>query len=135
MMGLDFAKRITVRLENKPRISYGGFMRFRERVARSLGINLKEMRGFSEMDPPFGTGKEGKPWPGINPIEEFLHHSDCDGEIESGSCGEIAPILEGIVGAWGEDRTNPNNVDTIFGLLLIAAMRECAEEEADLVFL
>jgi hypothetical protein len=123
-------ERVVKRLENKPRWSYGGFMRFRERVAKAVGINLWEMEGYSEMEKPLGASTKGKEWPGTNPIEDLLNHSDCEGDLDWESCGKIAPILEGIIGAWND----PNNHDTTMGLILVAAMRECAEEEADLVF-
>jgi hypothetical protein len=132
-MGLDFSKRVCIGLENKPHWSYGSFMRFRFRVAKSLGIDIREMKGFEGLN-PMGNGVAGKEWPGKTPIEEFLWHSDCDGNISPESCEKIAPILEGIIGGWGEDRENSNNYDTVMGLTLVAAMRECAKEEADLVF-
>lgn len=105
-------------------------MRFRERVAKAVGISLWEMEGYSDMEKPFGTGTKGKEWPGTNPIEDLLNHSDFDGDLDWESCDKIAPILEGIIGAWND----PTSHDTIMGLILVAAMRECAKEEADLVF-
>lgn len=132
-MGLDFCKRTQVKLENSPHWSYGGFHRFRKRVAKSIGIDLEKMKGFESIDCNLFKGPFLE-WPEKNPVEILLSHSDCDGVLSSEDCETIAPILEGIVGAWGEDKNNPSSYDTIAGNMLVLAMRECAEEGADLVF-
>lgn len=131
-MGLDFMKRVSVGLKNDPHWAYGGFMRFRIRVAKAIGIDLEKMKGFEGLFSDKTISYLD--WPNKNPIEELLNHSDCDGELSAESCEEIAPILEGIIGGWGEDPTDQKNYDTIMGLCLVAAMRECAEERADLIF-
>src|SRR5690606_29767440 len=71
--------------------SYGGFARFRERLATEEGIDLREMRGF-------GGSREwltpnGVP---ITPLEPLLNHSDCDGHMESHECELVVPRLTAI---------------------------------------
>ena len=98
-------------------------MAFRERVAESIGITLKEMDGFVA---------NGKEWPEKDAIEPFLYHSDCDGILTCNECSTIGPRLAEIILSWTPKQ--PEDYDIIFGKLLVAAMHECTEEDADLVF-
>lgn len=51
--------------------SYGGFGQFRRILAKSVGIDLDEMKGYG------GT----RAWNNWIPFVELLNHSDCDGEL------------------------------------------------------
>lgn len=123
-MVLNFAKRNEKGsiLKTSPSWSYGGFMKFRVRVAESIGINLCEMEDFAD---------RGKKWPENDSIELLLDHSDCEGELNPEECEKIAPRLEEIINSWG---TSPEDYDTKQGLLLVAAMKECVAEKACLIF-
>ncbi len=128
-MGLDFCKRTKKNCERKldphndPHWSYGGFDRFRRHIAKSIGIDLDIMQGFGG----------DRSWEDKNPVEMLLNHSDCDGELSSKECQEIAPELEKIILAW-KGETGGEDYDRATGLILVAAMRECAREGADLIF-
>ncbi len=72
--------------------SYHGFMDFRKKVARSIGIELSAMEGFSDY---------GIPWETVHdPIVPFLNHSDCDGVLTPEECAIVAPRLREIVSKW-----------------------------------
>jgi hypothetical protein len=128
-MGLDFCKRTKENCEkeldpdNDPHWSYGGFDRFRRHIAKSIGIDLDVMLGFGG----------DRSWENKNPVEMLLNHSDCDGELSSKECEEIAPELEKIILTWKEE-SKEEEYDITVGLLLVAAMRECVREGADLIF-
>lgn len=97
--------------------SYSGFHRFRTHLAKSIGIRLDEMEGF--------TG-DGKTWDSVDdPIKIFLYHSDCDGELYGSECEKIYPRLIEIVSSW--PNTVDNEHDITNALKLAEAMKECAE--------
>jgi hypothetical protein len=134
-MGLDFRKEVKVGFGGvDPHFSYGGFMGFRIKLAKSINIDLMKMRGFESI---FTTKEKGLPWieegePGFNPLEILLSHSDCDGSLEWKECEQIVPILESILNLWeqnGEDKYEVQN-----GRALLSAMKECVKEEARLIF-
>jgi hypothetical protein len=98
--------------------SYGIFAKWREAVARCIGIDLTRMQGFDtpEMEaqlehyrsvgaPPdlvvaFAELQyfEQLPWEGvIDPLKHLLDHSDCEGSIATELCGPLADRLEAIV--------------------------------------
>ena len=71
--------------------SYGGFHRFRRRLAAEIGIDLDCMVGF---------GGE-VPWDSISdPIVPLLDHSDCDGDIAPDVAVLVAPRLRELVASW-----------------------------------
>ncbi len=130
-MGLNFRKAVHMELENDPSWSYSGFGIFREKVARSIGIDLNKMEGYGgleEWDDPYeATG---------DPIIHLLNHSDCDGILTSWQCNEVYPRLEEILKTW-EFTVNEHadlGYDFRMGKKLVEAMKECAEEGADLIF-
>ena len=85
-MGLDFKG-------SDVSFSYGGFHRFRRRVASSAGIMLDKMEGY--------TGTNPIPWSTVNDdLKYLLDHSDCDGQISAICCGKIAKRLEEIIVTW-----------------------------------
>lgn len=114
MMGLDFKG-------SEAHWSYGGFMRFRQRLAASVGIvDLLAMDGFD------GKGS----WESVpnDPIVPFLQHSDCDGELSAAECAKIGPRLREILVPWADD------YDKQQGLLLCDGMDDCAASGDALVF-
>lgn len=70
---------------------YGRFNAFRREVAKTVGMDLDKMEGFSDLP---GAIK----WDSIeyDPLHELLNHSDCDGMIESGKCVPLAKRLQEI---------------------------------------
>lgn len=86
-MGLDFS-------HCDAHWSYSGFHRFRCKLAKEIGIDLDSMKGFG--------GKIS--WDKIkDPIKPLLNHSDCDGELTSEECREVAPRLRELVKDWPDD--------------------------------
>lgn len=108
--------------------SYGGFMRFRERLAEEVGIPLREMSGYSAP----GSRKPGwREWPHPNqePLVPLLDHSDCEGRLTGEECADIESRLRDIVSGWPDD-----DYDKVKGLELADAMREVAAEDSELIF-
>jgi len=107
-----------------PQWSYGGFHRFRTHVAKSIGIQLDEMEGFTS---------NGKSWDSIDdPIKILLNHSDCDGELEASECEKIYPRLIEIVSSWPKTVDNEYDIET--ALKLAEAMKECVETDGWIEF-
>jgi hypothetical protein len=87
-MGIDFTR-------CNAHWGYGGFHRFRVRLASEIGINLDEMAGFLI---------NGNPWDVIkDPIKDLLDHSDCDGYLTPRQCRKIYPRLLELVKNWDDD--------------------------------
>lgn len=95
--------------------SYGGFMRFRERLCESAGLgDIHEYEGF---------GGE-KRWPSrdVQPLVPLLYHSDCDGQLWGWECEGLANAIRATVRLWPDD-----DWDRQYGEL-IASMFERAEQ-------
>jgi len=109
--------------------SYGGFNRFRHRLAAEEGINLDAMQGFG------GEGKwetsNGDP---ITPLAPLLNHSDCDGILESWDCELVEPRLSAILARWATDPSPEARYDVEHGLKLAAAMRHSVEHGCAVTF-
>lgn len=73
--------------------SYGRFSNWRNIIAATIGIPLDYMEGFSGERP----GMEWELVLGDDPIVHLLHHSDCEGILESKYCSAIATRLEEIL--------------------------------------
>lgn len=67
---------------------YSAFMRFRREIARTIGVHLDAMQGFSG-NAPCVLWSALKP----DPLHVLLNHSDCDGTIEHQDCKPIADRL------------------------------------------
>ena len=131
-MGVDF-RRIAAYKHFPCGMAYRGFIRFRARIAASIGVNLAVMEGFTD------PHEARIPWPGgldaNDPIIDLLNHSDCDGIINLNRCGPLAKRLREIVSAWPD--TCPEDPDGFYkqrGLALADAMQECYDECSDLEF-
>lgn len=129
-MGLNFKN-------SKAQWSYSGFNRFREKVARGIGIDLRNMIGFA----PFNlSGKEldiweaqAGSWKDIkSPLKYFLNHSDCEGQISAKRCGLIYPILNKIVLSLEDSIENEH--DKSSGKELVKTMKDCAKNNKPLIF-
>jgi hypothetical protein len=106
--------------------SYGGFNRFRFRIAQSVGIDLGEMQGFGG----------SKPWTGIkDAIVPFLNHSDCDGTLGPKNCEKIAKRLREIVSTWKIDPQTGSDYDKRQAMELIKGMKKAAKLGQKLEFI
>lgn len=115
-MGIDFTWK-NIELEDTAHWSYGGFNRFREKVAAEMMIDLRSMKGF-------GGEKEWKE----ADLTPFLSHSDCDGELSPEDCEKTASALEKILSSWEDD------YDKREGMTLVKNMKECAKNNVPLEF-
>jgi hypothetical protein len=111
--------------------SYSSFARFREKLAEVCGYgNINDMVGFSDDRP-------GKGWPGVDPIEKLLDHSDCDGEIRWQDCEGIAKSFErvllslAVADALSGDN---NNYYSEKAVRWISGLRCAAEEKENVTF-
>ena len=143
-MGLDFS-------HGGAHWSYSGFMAFRKRLAREIGVDLECMAGFA---PPeslidmsakdwdllgFGIKPErfNMSWNGVNDtLVPLLNHSDCDGSLSADECCTIAPRLREIVQRWTDDPEQDQGeaYDKRQALLLADGMEQCAREGRALEF-
>ena len=99
--------------------AYSGFNRFRERIAGEIGINLRDMEGFSGFLPtPNQEEKEALKWNKIiDPIKLLLNHSDCDGILTPEECAKVAPRLREIISDWDdEDYDKQNAIELAEGM-------------------
>ncbi len=101
--------------------SYGGFGRFRIRLAEEIGIDLNSMVGFGG-DVPWTTVKDD--------IKPLLNHSDCDGRLTVKRCSRVAPRLRELVSGWDDD-----DVDKIRALRLAEGMDEAISKNRPLEFI
>jgi hypothetical protein len=99
--------------------AYNGFHRFREKLAREIGINLNDMEGF---------GGDTK-WTLGDPIVILLRHPDCEGIIESLDCGAVGNRVLKLIHNWDD-----TDYDKIHGTLLGVGMIICAANGIDLLF-
>jgi len=114
-MGLDFS-------HTEASWSYSGFMRFRTRLAKEIGINLREMRGLGDS----GVLSWDKI---IDPIKPLLDHSDCEDDLSPNECMKIAPRMRELVSDWDDD-----DYDKIQALLLADGMELAGSRNESLQF-
>ena len=96
--------------------AYGGFMRFRIRLASEIGMDLDSMEGFKK-------DGGGKSW------SKVKDHSDCDGHLTPEECKVVAPRLKELIADWDD-----NNYDKQNALDLISGMEEAMREKETLLF-
>lgn len=121
--------------ECKARWSYGGFHAFRNKLAKSIGIDLEEMDGHLKKHPTdMGYYKPGnKSWKEVkSSIKDLLNHSDCQGNLTPEQCNIIFPTLRQILNLW--ETTVENQYDIEQGNYLADAMEYCALNNKDLNF-
>jgi hypothetical protein len=120
-MGLDFCAHISWPVGKRAHWSYSGFNQFRGRLAKEVGFNLDQMRGF-------GGDIE---WSTLPPddIHLLLNHSDCEGELTAEECNRVIPRLDALVRNWPDD-----DYDKIHALRLIEFMSFCLQWDGTLEF-
>jgi hypothetical protein len=108
-----------------PQWPYGGFARFRERLAEFEGFSLSEMKGFGGERDWGDVATELKP---------LLNHSDCDGEMTPDECAQVVPRLDGIIATWSTYGDGDLEYDIRAGRQLIGAMQKVIADNLTLVF-
>lgn len=102
--------------------SYSGFSDFRTKLAEEAGIRLKDMEGFCDEG-------EGIPWSSINePLEPFLNHSDCEGELTPEEMAKVFPRMRELVSRW------PDSYHRSRGLQLASDMELLTAKSETLIF-
>ena len=95
-MGLDLYLLEPVGRDDGGHVSwpYSGFNRFRERLCADAGMgDLGDYEGFGG----------AKPWPLDRPLVRLLHHSDCDGELDSWECEGLGDAIRAVIRLWPDD--------------------------------
>jgi len=141
-MGLDFS-------HGDAHWSYGGFMWFRKRLAKEIGVNIDEMVGFApspylaeisaEDWATLGFGSKptrfNTSWDEVNDaIVPLLRHSDCDGDLSVEECRAIAPRLRELVQGWSDDPELDEAFDKKQALLLADGLEQCVRQGQRLEF-
>lgn len=123
------------------RWAYGGFMRFRERLANEIGICLELMEGFKKRIENWKSvyGEENFPsflptkplkWDKVkDDIVPLLLHSDCDGKLSVEECKKVAPRLRELIKEWDD-----NDYDKQQAILLAEGMEDCIKKNKSLIF-
>jgi len=110
--------------------SYFGYMEFRERLAKEIGINLAEMEGFEILGKHKGV-ETGKSWEEVkDDIKILLVHCDCDGIMKPKECAKVLPRLKELTSSW-ED----SDYDKQQAIKLINGMEECIKKKINLEFI
>ena len=101
--------------------AYSGFMRFRSRLAETLGYTVPLSVMYD--DGSYTRMKNEPIWPLIN-------HSDCDGELTVEEMQQILPQLEDLVNRWDD-----HEYDKITGLQLIEGMKDAINNDESMEFI
>jgi hypothetical protein len=114
---------------DRPHWSYGGFMRFREKLAALYGIELRQMVGFgAEHQIEWGGFEKADLYP-------LLNHSDCEGDLHPTECTRVARGLKEAIANWEFHEDMPNYDYDLEHMKLLQAMCEwCAYHHKKLVF-
>lgn len=136
-MGIDFRHDNRPDGHHCPQWAYGGFNRFRTRLAASEGFILDEMQGFSNgnyFSDDYVPGTRS--WDEITTaLKPLLNHSDCDGELTPEECAQVAPRLREVAAGWPEDGVAMVDAFDYRGALALAECMEiCAASGSRLVF-
>lgn len=156
----------TVRLEpplpasepDAPCWAYSGFMRFRERLAKTIDVDLAMMENFYNeyrvraryFDEPIGAAgvnyeqqvteakrrweSAARAWSEIDSnLVPLLNHSDCDGTLGPEDCATVAPALRAALEEMTLDGI-ADDQDVAKGEKLAALMEYCAQYDRQLVF-
>jgi hypothetical protein len=102
--------------------SYSGFMDFRIKLAKEIGINLREMEFFKKE-------QTGMSWKNVKDnIKPLLIHSDCDGIMLPKTCAKVAPRLRQLVSEWEDSHDKRQAIE------LAKGMDECVKKRISLRF-
>lgn len=103
--------------------SYGEFNRFRERLAKGIGLDLNLMDGYSK-----GSGQS---WDTVkDDLVPFLNHSDMDGMIGPEHCKRIALRLYELTEDWDDSDFQKQQA-----VKLIIRMADCGDTGQSLVLI
>jgi len=104
--------------------SYSSFGRFREQLAKTVGINLDDMVGFCDS----GNGVE---WSGDEPFYELLNHDDNEGELYYYECENL---LEDFRKYTSKFKTNALSYYVDAYEQWVQLLEECMRTDGVLVF-
>ncbi|MGV9313199.1 hypothetical protein ACWDR0_13540 [Streptomyces sp. NPDC003691] len=106
--------------------SYYGFNLFRQWLARTEGLHLREMAGFGG----------DRPWSSVTtPLTPLLDHADDDGDLTAAQCAAMLPRLEAIIGEQPHAADGPVLQRRIEDVRrLIGVMKYCVAEDIPLDF-
>lgn len=117
-MGLDL--RAMTPGEKHAQWSYGGFARFRNRLAAAIGVDLNQMEGYGG----------SRPWSEVHDdLVPLLNHSDCDGTLSYEDALLVAPRLLRIVAEWPDD-----DYDRSMALQFVDVLNEAVEHYGSVRF-
>lgn len=136
-MGIDFEHYDSPAGHHCPQWAYGGFDRFRTRLAASEGFVLDEMQGFSNglyFEDGYVAGTRS--WDEVTmALKPLLNHSDCDGELSPAECAQVAPRLREVAEAWPSEGVAMADAFDYRGALALAECMElCAASGNSLMF-
>jgi len=89
---------------------YAGFNRFREKLAKEIGIDLRKMDGYWEGGTSWNKVKDD--------IKYLLDHSDCDGHISPKRCARVAIRILELIKDWPWDYDKENAISLAGGMAL-----------------
>ena len=115
-MGLDFN-------HSEAHWSYSGFMRFRERLARLDGYDLRQM---------WEDEGNGVDYTDL-PMYDFYFHSDCDGELTPEQMEKMLPRFRELIKMM-EDENIEDDWDVEAAKMLVDDMQDCVDENEPMVF-
>lgn len=106
-MGLGFSV-------GEARWSYGGFARFRRKLAEELDLDLEKVhKCCGSRGPRFECAEHD------DDIMMLLNHSDCDGRLIPSECRKVGLRLLSLIAHWERD-----DIDRHQGIELATAMAE-----------
>lgn len=113
-MGLDFS-------HGDAYWSYGGFMRFRAKLAKTLGYSV-----------PLSTMYDDGSYMCMQkePIFPLINHSDCDGDLTVEEMQQVLPQLKNIINTWDDD-----DYEKPRGLRFVTSIKEAIDENEPLEFM
>ena len=115
-MGLDFN-------HSEAHWSYSGFMRFRERLARLDGYDLRQM---------WEDEENGVDYTDL-PMYDFYFNSDCDGELTPEQMERMLPRFRELIKMM-EDEDIEDDWDVEAATMLADDMQDCIDENEPLIF-
>jgi len=113
-MGIDFS-------HCKASWSYGGFSKFRHRIAEECGLDVAGGDMYE-----YGQYKKLS----THDIYPFIDHSDCEGDMSVENMKKVAPAIRKAVEQWDE-----NDYDKMMAIRLVECMEEAISKNEPIQFI